>query len=363
MNLASGSLGEKRKSEQNITGERMMIMDRPAGKVVSTLVSIAFATMLALVLAPSRAVAAACASTIPNCGCTINSPGTYTLTGTSPMNSTGTCIDITASRVTLQGGLIVMKGPGPSTATFGVHIEPSANKAILENVVAEDFGQGIRFDGPNASTLVAETTLNSKGTVVNGANAFLIEEISDLDNLVGIQVNSTATDFVMVIGEALQDGGVGIKLNGVSGAFIDEAVAQGDGTFGIWLRSASNNVISGFVAESNGVAGVYLGCNAAGPNGTACPAGVPSSNGNSLMGSVYGSKNSLVSNTMSPLNQRLGIAVGLGNLHNHFLTITGAGNVDEDALDENPTCGNNRWFADTFTKTSPLKNTTLFCLN
>jgi hypothetical protein len=37
----------------------------------------------------------------------------------------------------------------------------------------------------------------------------------------------------MVIGEAVNDTGVGIKLNGVSGAFIDEAVAQGDGTFGI----------------------------------------------------------------------------------------------------------------------------------
>jgi parallel beta-helix repeat protein len=92
----------------------------------------------------------------------------------------------------------------------------------------------------------------------------------------------------MVIGEAVSEAGIGIYLNGVNGAFLNEAVAEGDGSFGIWLKSASDNVISGFIAESNNVAGVYLGCNEAGPNGTPCPTGVASSNGNSLMGSVYG---------------------------------------------------------------------------
>ncbi len=320
-------------------------------------------TMLFVALAPSGAFAATCALSIPTCGCTISSPGAYTLTGTSPMNSTGTCIDITASNVTLTGGKVI-KGPGSTSPTFGVRIESTANKVFLEDIVAEDFGQGVRVDGPNASMVLVETEGNNKGIVVNGANAYLIEAISELDNLVGIQVNSTATDFVMVIGEALGATGAGIELNGVNGAFIEEAEAEGNGTFGVWLKSASNNFIAGFVSESNGVAGVYLGCNAAGPNGTACPAGALPSNGNSLMGSVYGSStNSIVSNTGTPFNQRFGMAVGLGNLHNHFLLITGASNVNEDALDENPNCGNNRWFADTFTTSSPAKNTTFFCLN
>jgi parallel beta-helix repeat protein len=278
------------------------------------------------------------------------------------MHSTGTCVDITASKVTLAGGAVI-QGPGPTTATFGIHIEPSANKVILEGVEAEDFGQGIRIDGPNASTFLAITSANNKGTVVNGANAFLIEEISESDNAVGIQVNPTATNFVMVASGTSLASGVGIELNGVSGAFLSDSTAEGNGSFGIWLRSASDNVISGFAAEDNGVAGVYLVCNPAGPNGTACPAGVPSSSGNSLMGSVYGSTNSQVSNTASPLNQRFGIAVGLGNLHNHFLTIAGSGNVDDDALDENPNCGNNRWFSNIFATSSPAKNTSFLCLN
>jgi hypothetical protein len=62
-------------------------------------------------------------------------------------------------------------------------------------------------------------------------------------------------------------------------------------------------------------------------------------------------------------NASQGIAVGLGNRGNRFAFITGSGNLDDDALDENPNCANNRWLADSFTTSSPAKNTTLFCLN
>jgi len=320
--------------------------------------------MLIMAATPSEAGAAACALSIPTCGCTISSPGSYTLTGASPMNSTGTCIDIAASNVTLLGnGTIVLQGPGSTTPTFGVLVEPTANKVTLANIIAEKFGQGVHVDGPNASLYTVITALNHRGVVVNGANAYLLVVESELDNVVGIQINASATGFSGAVLVGVEATGAGIKLNGVSGAFIDEAEAEGNGTFGIWLQSASNNSIDGFIAESNGVAGVYLGCNAAGPNGTACPAGVPSSNGNSFFGSVYGGKNSLVNNTGSPLNQLFGIAVGLGNLHNHFLTTTGNGNANDDALDENPKCGSNRWFSDSFATSSPAKNTTIFCLN
>ena len=114
-------------------------------------VAAAIAAMFAVALAPSGATAAACALSIPTCGCTINSPGTYTLTGSSPMNSTGTCVDITASNVKLiDNGSTTIKGPGFATSTFGVHIEPAANNVFLLDLIVEAFGQGIRVDGPNA---------------------------------------------------------------------------------------------------------------------------------------------------------------------------------------------------------------------
>ena len=347
-----------------ISGGKTMGIGRLSKRAVSIGMVAAFLAALAVALAPSGADAApVCTLSIINCGCVINTPGTYTLSGASPMTSTGTCVDITASKVTLVGGPL-LKGPGSTTATYGVHVEASANKVILESIEAEDFGQGFHIDGPNASAIALVTTLNGKGTVVSGANAFLIEAISEEDNFVGIQVNPGATNFVMVVGEAISESGVGIFLNGVNGAFLTDAISEGDGSFGIWLKSSSNNVISGFVAESNNVAGVYLGCNAAGPSDIPCPAGVPSSNGNSFMGPVYGSStNSIVSSTGTPFHQHFGIAVDVGNLHNHFVTITGTGNLNEDAIDENPNCGNNRWFANNFTSSVPAKNTTLFCLN
>jgi parallel beta-helix repeat protein len=132
---------------------------------------------------------------------------------------------------------------------------------------------------------------------------------------------------------------VKFKLNGVTGAFIEDAAVAGAATFGVWLRSASNNIIDGFTAESNNIAGVYLGCNPSGPNGKPCPAGVPVSNGNTFSGSNYGCGNSSnASNTGSPYNQSYGIAVGLGNLHNNFLSTLAFNNSSFDALDENPNC-------------------------
>jgi len=318
--------------------------------------------MFAVGLVPSGASAAACAPSIPTCGCTISSPGSYTLTGSDPMNSTGTCVDITASNVSLVGSHQALKGPGPTTSTFGVHIEPTANKVFLNAFDVENFGQGIRVDGPNASVGDVVTTGNNKGMVVNGANAYAFVVFSTADNLVGIQVNSTATHFTMMVGGAFSDAGAGMKLNGVSGAFIDSFEAGDNGTFGIWLNSASNNAISDFSSVSNGLAGAYLGCNPTGPNGTACPAGMLSSNGNSLMGNAL-KGTAAPSDVSNSGSQRFGIAVGLGSRGNRFAQIMGSGNLKDDALDENPNCANNRWLFDSFTTSSPAKNTTFFCLN
>jgi parallel beta-helix repeat protein len=121
-------------------------------------------------------------------------------------------------------------------------------------------------------------------------------------------------------------------------------VADNDVTFGIWLKSASNNLIAGFQAENNGTAGVYLGCNAAGPNGQSCPI---SSNGNTLTGATVDGMGGVL------LLQSYGIANGLGNQQNRFLSITGTGNIVDDALDENPNCGTNQWIYNVFTTANP----------
>ena len=138
--------------------------------------------------------------------------------------------------------------------------------------------------------------------------------------------------------------------------------SQQNGTFGIWLNGASNNVITNFETDGNGVAGVYLGCNAAGPNGQASCPSVASSNGNSVIGVNFTNTYSRVS-SFPPDQQSYGIAVGLGNLQNDFLTTDGDGNLVDDALDENPDCGTNRWFGNNFTISNQAQNTTDYCIN
>ena len=324
------------------------------------------ATMLALAMAPSGAAAAACPLMIVKCGCMISSSGNYMLNGPNPMllkSTEGTvCVHITADDVTLTGGS-TLKGPGSKTDTVGVHVDIFAHRVTLQSVEVTGFGRGILIDGPNATVQEAVTSLNNRGTVVNGTHALLVKHSSQQDGAAGVQVNDTAKNFGMMSGTASDASGTGIVLNGASGAFLNSIVANENSSFGIWLKNATNNLITGFETEDNGTAGVYLGCNADGPNGkSSCATG---SNGNTLVGPVFESSPSIVSSTGNLLlpQQSYGIAVGLGNLDNHFLVITGMGNVVDDALDENPNCGTNRWLVNDLKTSSPAKTTTYTCLN
>jgi len=397
-------------------------------KTLSFDIAAVVATILALTLTPTGAAAGACAKMFKKCGCTISAPGSYTLINYKPgvpfpppVKSTGTCIDIAASNVVLDGIAFVelhgsawpvdISGPGPNTPTVGIDIEPSAKNVIVYGGLTPDgFGQGIRIDGANATVSSMSTSNNNKGIVVNGANATVysmstgsdnkgivvnganatlysdfvsdnqmgivvngtnahLVETSSFDNeAIGIQINKTATNFLMVGGNTSGSGTptgtqeVGIELDQVSGAVLTSTEAFYNGTFGIWLNGASDNVITNFDSESNGIAGVYLGCNAAGPNGSAsCPSGA-SSHDNVVIGVAFNPPYSSVINN-SNFSQSYGIAVEPDSVNNDFLTIYGDGNLVDDALDENPNCGTNRWFGNTFTTSSPAQNTTDYCIN
>jgi hypothetical protein len=332
-------------------------------KKVSIAMVAVFAMTLALALAPSGATAGACPLAIVKCGCTISKSGTYTLAGASPMKSgAGTCVDIKVSNVTLSGVGTLIQGPGANTSAIGVHVDIHAKRGvILESVEAKNFSQGILIEGTNVTVQDGATSFNNKGTVVNGVHALLIEQSSYRDGAAGIEVNDTAKNFGMMAGMATEATGAGIELNGVRGAFLSSIVANDNVNFGIWLKNASDNLISGFESEDNGIAGVYLGCNAAGPNGKACPF---DSNRNTLISSEFRGDDAIVSYTGGVLLlQSYGIAVGLGSLGNHFISINGMGNITDDALDENPACGSNRWLFNFFSTSSPKPNTTLTCIN
>jgi hypothetical protein len=158
----------------------------------------------------------------------------------------------------------------------------------------------------------------------------------------------------------VEGNGVGIELNGANGAVLNGFATSGNGTFGVWVNGASNNVITNFYSDYNGTAGVYLGCNPAGPDGNASCSSGASSSDNMVAG--YSDYYSSVSSTGGP-TQSYGIAVGLGNLLDDVFAITGDGDLVDDALDENPACGSNRWLGNAFTTSNPAPNTTDYCIN
>jgi parallel beta helix pectate lyase-like protein len=328
-------------------------------KAPSTYVIAAFATLLPLVLAPTGA--AACATKFMNC-CTINESGTYTVIGSFPApKGTQTCIDITASNVILNvsGDLQNLEGPGVDTGTVGIDIEASAKQVSIFNLEADNFGQGIRIDGPNATLNAVVFDANQTGIFVDGANALIDDSTASGNGGAGIQINKTATHFVIAGNVEVGGNGAGIELNGASGGFLNGFATSGNDTFGIWVNGASNNVITNFYSDNNSIAGVYLGCNPAGPDGQAS-CSKTSSNDNLVLG--YGDSDSSVSSTGDP-TQSYGIAVGLGNLLDDVLTVAGDGNLVDDALDENPSCGTNRWLGNAFTTSSPAPNTSDYCIN
>ena len=331
-----------------------------AQTVVSTATTSLASALLALMLTPTGAAAAACAKNFKKC-CTINAPGTYTFAKfILPHPTAPVCIDIMASDVILTSSPD-LTGPGADTPTIGIKIEASANRVVVHNFTVTNFGQGIHIDGDNATIYEVSSALNQRGIVVNGANALIVGGFGgeEQQNGVGIQINKTATHSVVSGVVAFQGGGAGIELDGVSGAVLSSVQSVENKTFGIWLNGASNNIISNFEASNNDIAGVYLGCDPAGPGGnSSCPSAA-ASNGNSVLGeSLFGGDS-----TAGEFPQSYGIAVGLNNLSNDVLLIDGDGNLVYDALDENPNCGTNRWFDNTFTISNPAPNTTDYCIN
>jgi len=101
---------------------------RASGTLLKPIVTIggiaALLTMLAA-LRPYKAAAATCPPSITAC-CTIASPGTYNLADSLTLLSSGVCIDVAASNVTLIGVGTSIVGPGSSSASVGVYVEATA---------------------------------------------------------------------------------------------------------------------------------------------------------------------------------------------------------------------------------------------
>lgn len=183
--------GKSTRSSPAPSGESTHRLRRPTrGTAVKAVVA-----LLAFALAGALAVGAVGAApspdangTITNCT-VVDEPGQYELAGDVQSDRNGTCIEIRADGVVLDGEGAAIEGPGASangsegSSAAGVHVNGSASESY-ENVTVEDvaisgFDDGVRAgtggSGDDTSVALVDVQINDtdRGVVLRGGNTTL----------------------------------------------------------------------------------------------------------------------------------------------------------------------------------------------
>ncbi|EMA39254.1 NosD domain-containing protein [Halococcus hamelinensis] len=156
---------------------------------------------------------------------TIDSPGTYTLD--SDLSADSTCIQITASDVTLDGDGHTIEG-----GSSGVGVEVSGDSTLsgvtVKNVETTGFTRGILFQNAEDGTIAGSTTT---------------------DATEGITLLST--DDTTVRGSTATDNALGVELRKASGNTITGTTAN-DNKYGLHIeRGSLHNEFTGDTASGN----------------------------------------------------------------------------------------------------------------
>jgi len=276
---------------------------------------------LAVMVLPARtaragAAATPCVSPITACGCTITQPGFYTLANdldaSQGLTAKGACIDIKASKVTLNTGQpghqrnngFNITGPGGATpAGIGIHVLKGSNNNLLELLTAlSGWDVGLKIEGDNN---IAEDFEAGKFNAMSG--------------------NGTA----------------GVEIAGGKNNNLNDFSADHNQNYGVWVHGgAKNNQFNCANSRFNGGVGVFVGCAADGSVGNNCtPKGVPS-NGNKLY------------DYSSFKNAGKGVVIDVGNTGTLVANVSANLNGGTDLDDENPNCSGNLWFLNIFDTSS-----------
>jgi hypothetical protein len=250
-----------------------------------------------------------CGSSITACGCTIASPGVYSvdadLNATQGLTSHGSCIDVAAKNVSLlitNGHVIAGAGTGTGV---GIDVLSSADHLYFS---------GFAGTYPYATLRGWQYGLKSEATNV-AADSF---------------TSSGNTS--------------GVLLQGAQGNALYRFNTYSNSVYGVWVKTASGNQIIGAYSVANGVAGVYFGCSGTGPSGQQCEAGEEVSKANFIYESSFVGA------------QNYGIAVERGSNENSITNNVTASDALYDLFDGNPGCSGNHWLFNTAFGSAPTAN-------
>ena len=294
-----------------------------------TAMVLAVLTMLATGLA--NAQPPKCSTSITSCGCTIGTPGEYTveniLYASQGLTLKGGCIDIEGSNINLYVDYNI-NGPGSNSncnsgtphlnSGVGIHVLPTASNVSIddENYVC-GWSYGIESEGNNINFYDLDNDYDTVGLFLNNATNNTCLYCYTYYNVIGTQIT----------------GGSGNSVGGGESYYNSK--------FGYWVDGSKGNTLSNDYAKYDGT-GFYLGCSSSGAvNPTIlCNKNTPTT------------KNNLLDNEAEH-NSKYGIATERGSIYNNFNGNDLYSNGPEDIIDGNGNCVYNGYLNNSFSTASP----------
>ncbi|MBV9573773.1 MAG: hypothetical protein JOY93_06935 [Acidobacteriales bacterium] len=274
------------------------------------------AFVIATAIGASAQTPKQCSKSITSCGCTITSPGVYTvdadLNSTQGLTPLQGCIDISAKMVTLLTNGHPINGPaadgmGTPPSGVGIHVLPSASMAFLE-------ARGPNLPGANYYTII----LGWQYGLESEASSVIADDF---------QFNQNST---------------GVLLQKAINNNINDYTAKNNSVYGVWVKSSVGNQLNCAGSQDNSIAGVYVGCSATGPNGAACSQNEQGSRLNYIYD--MGTEGNAIYYYYGNLQgEEYGIALEKGSEQNTIVDNYSVGNTIYDMFDGNPKCDSNIW--------------------
>jgi parallel beta-helix repeat protein len=201
-----------------------------------------------------------CPAAISAC-CTISKPGKYTVSG--PLTSSGgDCIDVAASRVTLNLNDANITG---TSNGVGIHLLSTATKAIVvggdgTGATISKFSTGLQTDAPQSYLELIEVEDSSGDGIVNNGTGVTLADIYEFASG-GRGLVDNANGLALLGFFASANGSDGIVINSSNNIRFDSVFSDGNTGNGIVLQKVRNAVISASEAgssKSNGLNGVLI---------------------------------------------------------------------------------------------------------
>ncbi len=305
---------------------------------------VAVSMILATGVASAQTQPVKCSSQITACGCTITTPGGYTIENNLDYSQGLTlksgCIDISASNVDLYAyALITGPGTNPAcdignpkkSADTGIHVLPGAKNV---SIFFYEYGPcgwnyGLESEGSGVNSYYPYAYYNNVGILLN---------------------NATGNDVLYYYGEYNT---TGLEIAGGSGNSINGSEVEESTQYGFWLNGTKDNTLVDNGAYYNTIAGFYLGCNATGNVKPSIPCTIATTTGNSLQ------DNSAYGEAATSYTQKYGIAVERGSINNTFLEdytydpYNTPYRNKTDIIDGNGNCVYNTYLDDVYLTKSP----------